>query len=153
MDKYINFMFGILGSVTTYAFGGWNNWLELLLILTVLDFVTGIMASTYESLKNPNHANKGLSSKKGSFGIAKKALMFTVIFVMYRIDEILGLNGTLSLAVGATFFYISNELLSLAENYGRLSLPMPSQMKKAITILKNKSGENSDSKETKKNKE
>lgn len=139
MDKYLNFTVGVAGSITSYAFGGWNSALELLAVLTVLDFITGMTASAYEGYKNPTRNDKGLSSRKGSFGIAKKALMFTVIFVMYRIDAILGLNGVLSLAVGTTYFYIANELLSLAENYGRLQLPMPTQMKRAISILKEKS--------------
>nr|WP_280521188.1 phage holin family protein [Paenibacillus mangrovi] len=63
----------------------------------------------------------------------------TVIAILYRIGSFLGLSGTLSLAVGATYFYISNELISLAENYGRLGLQMPEQFKRAISVLKDKS--------------
>ncbi|MFS0855117.1 holin family protein [Paenibacillus taichungensis] len=146
-DKILNFIVGVIGAIVSYMFGGWSNLLELLAVLTVLDFLTGIGASAFEGNKNPKRSDKGLSSKKGSIGILKKALMFTVIFVMYRIDEVLGLSGTLSLAVGATYFYIANELLSLAENWGRFGLPMPSQMKKAIAILKDKGQQEDKTKE------
>ncbi|WP_339304649.1 phage holin family protein [Paenibacillus sp. FSL L8-0435] len=148
-DKFLNFIVGVVGSVTSYMFGGWSNLLELLAILTILDFITGIVASAIEGHRYPDRKDKGLNSNKGSLGIAKKALMFTVIFVMYKIDTVLGLNGTLSLAVGATYFYIANELLSLTENWARSGLPIPSQVKKAISILKDKSGEVSDSKDNK----
>ncbi|RPK28775.1 hypothetical protein EDO6_04302 [Paenibacillus xylanexedens] len=73
--------------------------------------------------------------------------MFTVIAVLFRIDTLLGLNGTLSLAVGATYFYLMNEFISLLENYGRLDLPLPEQVKKAVSILKEKSGQEDKTKE------
>ncbi|WP_411735146.1 holin family protein [Paenibacillus sp. M2] len=149
-DKFLNFIVGVVGSVTSYMFGGWSNLLETLAILTILDFITGLTASAIEGHKYPDQKDKGLNSNKGSLGIAKKALMFTVIFVMYKIDAILGLNGTLSLAVGATYFYIANELLSLTENWARCGLPVPSQIKKAISILKDKSGDDTATKDNKK---
>lgn len=139
-DKILNFIVGVIGAVVSYAFGGWNEALALLVIFTVLDWITGLAASAYEGYKNPTRDDKGLNSRKGFFGILKKVLMFTVIAVLFRIDTLLGLNGTLSLAVGATYFYLMNEFISLLENYGRLDLPLPEQVKKAVSILKDKSG-------------
>lgn len=37
------------------------------------------------------------------------------------------------------FFYLSNELLSIIENAGRVNLPIPDVIKIAIKILKGKS--------------
>ncbi|OZB98003.1 holin family protein [Paenibacillus sp. XY044] len=145
-DKILNGLIASFGVVVTYAFGGWNEALSLLAILVVLDWFTGVGASLREGFKSPSDKSKGLNSNKGFMGIFKKVLMFTVIAVLYRIDSLLGLSGTLSLAVGATYFYISNELISLAENYGRLGLPMPEQFKRAISVLKTKSEEKSDQK-------
>ncbi|MWV44983.1 holin [Paenibacillus sp. HJL G12] len=135
----LNAIIASFGVITTYAFGGWNEALALLAILVVLDWFSGVSASLREGFANPSDKTKGLNSNKGFLGIFKKVLMFTVIAVLYRIDNLLGLSGTLSLAVGATYFYISNELISLAENYGRLGLPMPEQFKRAISVLKAKS--------------
>lgn len=139
-DKILNFIVGVIGAVVSYAFGGWNDALALLAIFTALDWVTGLAASVYEGYKNPDSDNKGLNSRKGFFGILKKILMFVLIAVLYRIDTVLGLTGTLSLAVGATYFYLMNEFISLLENYGRLDLPLPEQVKKAVSILKDRSG-------------
>ncbi|USB34353.1 phage holin family protein [Paenibacillus sp. YPG26] len=138
-DKILNMIIASFGVITTYAFGGWNEALALLAILVVFDWFTGVCASLREGYKNPSDKTKGLNSNKGFLGIFKKFLMFTVIAILYRIDSLLGLSGTLSLAVGATYFYISNELISLVENYGRLDLPMPEQFKRAIGVLKTKS--------------
>ncbi|MFI2856771.1 holin family protein [Paenibacillus sp. JSM ZJ436] len=138
-DKVLNTIIATFGLFATYAFGGWSEALSLLAILVVLDWFTGVSASLREGVYSPLDETKGLNSSKGFIGIFKKVLMFTVIAVLYRIDSLLGLNGNLSLAVGATYFYISNELISLAENYGRLGLPMPEQFKRAISVLKTKS--------------
>lgn len=139
LAQYFNWFIGATGVVASYFFGGWNEALSLLVILALLDFVSGMGASVSEGVRNPNDPTKGLNSRKGFKGIAKKAAMFAIIAVLYRIDFILGLNGILSLSVGATYFYLSNELISLFENYGRLGLPMPPQIKKAISALKSKS--------------
>jgi phage-related holin len=48
--------------------------------------------------------------------------------------------------VGGTFFYIGNELFSLVENYGRLQLPLPEQVKKVIAVLQAKGESKEDSK-------
>ncbi|MNW28305.1 Holin family protein [compost metagenome] len=138
-DKLLNLAVGIVGAIVSYAFGGWSEALALLVILTVLDWLTGLAAAVYEGCNHPEQAHTGLSSSKGFFGILKKVLMFTVIAVLYRVDSLLGLNGSLSLAAGATYFYLMNEFISLLENYGRLNLPLPEQVRRAVSILKERS--------------
>ncbi|WP_340004263.1 phage holin family protein [Paenibacillus sp. FSL K6-0276] len=82
--------------------------------------------------------NRGLSNglhvlitAETFWGIFKKFLM-CVIDVLYRVDMLLGLTGGLGFMVGGTFFYIGNEFFSLVDNYGRLQLPLPKQVKKNI---------------------
>lgn len=135
--KFLTYTLG--GSVVTFLFGGWSQPLTVLATMVVFDYFTGLAASYYEGRKKTEDKSKGWNSNKGFWGIFKKVLMFSVIALLYQVDKLLGLNGTLSLMTGAIFFYISNELLSLIENYGRLDLPMPEQMKTAISELKNKS--------------
>lgn len=135
--KFLTYTLG--GSVVTFLFGGWNQALTVLSVFVVFDYLTGLAASYYEGRKNPDDVTKGWNSNKGFWGIFKKVLMFSVIALLYQVEKLLGLDGAFSLMAGATFFYIGNELLSLLENYGRLDLPMPPQMKTAITALKSKS--------------
>lgn len=127
------------GTVITYAFGGWNDALGLLALLSILDWCTGISASAYEGYKSPNDKTKGLNSNRGFWGIFKKALMFTIIALMYRFDLVLGLTSGLGFMIGATYFYILNELISLAENLGRLGVKLPSQINMIISVLSSKS--------------
>ncbi|GAB6930067.1 phage holin family protein [Paenibacillus sp. JCM 10914] len=129
------------GSVITFLFGSWSQPLNVLATLVTLDYVTGLAASYYEGRKNVEDTSKGWNSNKGYWGIIKKILMFSVIALLFQIDKLLGLDGSLSLMTGAIFFYIGNELISLMENYGRLDLPMPPQMKNAITALKSKASD------------
>lgn len=108
-DKWLNLLIAYCGTLATYFYGGWNEALSLLAILAVLDFISGLGASISEGIKHPDNTSKVLSSKKGFRGITKKAAMF-IIAVLFRIDSLLGLNGILSLSVGATYFYLSESI-------------------------------------------
>lgn len=135
--KFLVYTIG--GSIITFLFGGWNQSLTVLASFVAVDYVTGIAAAYYEGKKYPDDKNKGLNSNRGYWGIFKKSLMFMVIALLYQVDKLLGLNGHLSLMVGATWFYLGNELLSVTENLSRLDVPLPSQIKTAITAMKSKS--------------
>lgn len=132
--KLLNFGIAFIGGFTSYFYGGWNALLEFLLFLVVVDYITGIVASIKEAKSGA--PNKGLSSKKGSIGLAKKGIMFLVIAVMHRADVVLEMH---ILMTGSVWFYISNELISITENLGRLDFKlMPPQFKEVIAILKDK---------------
>ncbi|WP_353057682.1 phage holin family protein [Paenibacillus pasadenensis] len=68
----------------------------------------------------------------------KKTGMWLAIIILYHADNFLGLEGNLSLMTGAIYFFMANEAISIAENYGRMKLPMPSQLKSLIAVLKEK---------------
>jgi toxin secretion/phage lysis holin len=70
--------------------------------------------------------------------LAKKGFMILVILLAHRLDMLLGINMIMT---GAIYFYLANELLSITENYGRLGLPLPDQVRKAIEVLKGKAQE------------
>ncbi|MEC0264413.1 phage holin family protein [Paenibacillus anseongense] len=53
----------------------------------------------------------------------------------HRMDILLGSSVIMT---GAIYFYLANELISITENYGRLGLPMPDQVKQVIQVLKAK---------------
>lgn len=118
---------GVLGAILTYSYGGWSELLSFFFLAMVIDYVTGIGASIKEQ--------KGLSSKVGFLGIFKKFLMAVVVVMAHRMDILLGSSVIMT---GAIYFYLANELISITENYGRLGLPMPDQVKQVIQILKAK---------------
>ncbi|PZT57526.1 holin [Paenibacillus silvae] len=149
MESAQKFLLGSLVTIGAYIFGGWSEGLMTLAILCIVDYVTGMAASVYEGNKYPNDPTKGLSSNKGFWGIFKKFLMFVVIAILYRVDSLLGLNGTLGFMLGGLFFYIGNELISLIENLVRLDVPLPKQLKQAVSVFQQKSDQKIQESETK----
>ncbi len=89
--------------------------------------MTGLLASAYEGK---------LSSKIGFRGIAKKVMIFAIVAVAHLIDTAIGENHLIRDV--AIYFYLANELLSILENAGRTGLPVPSQIKNAVLVLKGK---------------
>lgn len=125
----INTGAGLLGVFLTYAFGGWSEALSFLLLVIGIDIVTGMFASTKEG--------SGLNSAVMSVGLAKKGLTLLVVLLAHRMDVLMGTDVVM---VGATYFYIANELISVTENYGRLGLPLPDAVTRIIAVLKDKGG-------------
>jgi toxin secretion/phage lysis holin len=120
----------LLGTAATYLLGEWSELISFFLLAIVIDYLTGIAAS----IKGGN----GLSSNVGFWGLAKKGLMILVVILAHRLDE---LFGTDVIMVGSIYFYLTNELISITENYGRLGLPLPNKIKEVITIFKQKGGD------------
>ena len=87
--------------VKLYLFGE-VNYLNLLVILMLVDIVTGIM----KAIKN-----KDLRSRSALFGYARKIAVFAIIIVANIIDVILDLNGMV--ATATVLFYMANEILSI----------------------------------------
>lgn len=117
------------GAVTGYLYGGWTTMLNALLVLVVADFVTGWIAAWVRG---------ELRSMKGYIGIAKKVGIFIVITVAHMIDGVLGDMHYLRDAV--VFFYLANELLSIIENTGKMGVPMPPVLTRAVAALQEKAG-------------
>jgi toxin secretion/phage lysis holin len=120
-----------IGACISCFFGGWGQLLNILLLLVIFDYISGVAASAIEGR---------LSSAIGAKGIAKKVLIFLIVAVAHQIDLIMG-KGSL-LMDAAIFFYLANELLSITENAGRSGIPLPDQLKQAVEILRGKSGIN-----------
>lgn len=124
-------LFALAGAAISYFFGGWPRLLEILVVFIFIDYVTGVLAAGLEGQ---------LSSLVGLKGIAKKITVLIMIAVAHLIDQALGGNNLFRDA--AIFFYLANELLSILENTGRIGLPVPSMLRKAVLILKNKGDKN-----------
>lgn len=121
---------GVVGAILSYAVGGWSEVLSFLLIAMVIDIITGVRASFAEG--------RGLSSAVGSAGLAKKGLIFLVVILSHRVDVLLELNDvTMSAAI---YFYVANELVSIAENLGRAGVALPDKLADVIDVLKKKGG-------------
>lgn len=125
---------GLFGGVIAMAFGGWSEGLTTLLILMIVDYLSGlVVAGLFQA--SPKTETGGLESRAGWKGLARKVATLLIVMVAYRIDVALGTNYLMNAAV---IGFIMNELISLVENAGLMGIPMPKAITKAIDILTTK---------------
>ena len=104
--------------------GVWNNVMTALVILIILDVVTGFLRAFIQ---------QELSSKESFRGMAKKVLIFALIAVACQIDSITGLDGVTRNVVAV--FYCASEGLSVVENSIAAGMPAPDFLKDALKQL------------------
>ncbi len=130
MENVFKSILAALGAALAYLFGGWGALLGILLAFVVTDYITGVVAAALEGK---------LASGIGYKGIAKKVMIFIIVAMAHLADQAIGLDSVLMSA--AVFFYLANELLSILENAGKIGLPVPKVLERAISILKDRGGE------------
>lgn len=142
MKEYLCMSTGIVGAMFTSLFGGWNEAIAALLIFMAVDYITGLIVAGF--FKNSDKTNSGgLSSAVGIKGLFRKGGMLLVVLVAYQLDRVIGSTFVRDTAVIA---FIANETISIIENAGLMGVPIPRVIKKAIDVLKEKSGEDNDEK-------
>lgn len=99
-----------------------------LLILVVLDYITGVCVAIH---------NKKISSMVGAKGIASKIVIFAMVTVSAIVDSIL-LNGEAILYPMTTLFYCVNEIFSVLENANNVGLPLPKKLLEILESFKSK---------------
>ena len=119
-----------LGAQLGGFLGGKDGLLYALLVLIVLDYITGVLNAIDQ---------RELSSAVGYKGIARKVLIFVLVGTANIVDVyILGKAGVLRAAV--IFFYISNEGISILENASHLGLPVPQKLQSVLRQHHQKEG-------------
>ena len=134
MKEYFLIICGIVGGTISALFGGWNHLLTTLLVAMGVDFVTGLVVAGVfkKSQKTPNGA---LESNIGWKGIAKKGVTLLIVLIAHRLDLAI---GTTIIRDAVVIAFIINEVISITENAGLMGVPVPSPIKKAIEVLKDK---------------
>lgn len=122
---------GILAAICTavgFLFGSADGLIIALVVLIVMDYISGVIAAVVE---------KRLSSEIGAKGIAKKVFMLLIVAVANIVDiNVIG-EGNVLRAV-TVVFYIANECISLIENAGRLGVPVPKKLLDVLAQLRDK---------------
>ena len=129
MDKYFNdisIVFGLVGGFICSFLGGLDMLLKSIVILVILDYITGLLKSIY---------NKKLSSNTGFRGLIKKIIIFIVIATAYVIQGVL--ESVIPLREITIVFFICNEAISLLENASEF-VPIPSKLKEVLVQLRDK---------------
>lgn len=122
-EGLFNLIFSSILTVIVYFLGEFDTPLISLLILMIMDYISGVISAIY---------NKKLSSKVGFKGIFKKILMIISIGLSVIVDRLTGDNNIFRLLT--IFYYISNEGISILENLIECNVPFPAKL---IDILDN----------------
>ena len=127
MRNFTNFVTGTLFAGIMYFLGGWDMSLEILLVMILLDYITGVFKAIF---------NKKLSSEVGIKGVIKKVGYLVIVGVGVMLDRIIGDTGAIRNIV--IFFFIANEGISLVENWVAMGLPMPQVIIDTLEQIKQK---------------
>lgn len=119
----INLVGATLSSLAITLTGGLDGMFKMLLLLVIVDYITGLMIA---------YKDKKLSSSIGFQGLAKKFSMLMICAICHCIDAYIINNGTSALRTMSLLFYISNEGISVLENAGNLGVPIPSKLKNVL---------------------
>lgn len=130
VEKYFNSISSISAVIVgalTYLLGGWDILIIALLILMVLDYISGILKGLY---------TKKLSSQIGFKGILKK-IFILIIVSLSVICEKLGVPAIREITI---VFFAVNEGLSILENATEMGLPIPEAIKDTLLQIRETKG-------------
>lgn len=127
MKHLISNVFSVILTTIVYLLGGIDIALQSLLIVIVIDYLTGIASAIY---------NKELSSKIGFKGIIKKFSYLLVVALSVVIDNLLGQSGLIRSLV--IYFFVANDGLSIIENMAEMNVKLPQKLIDALEQIKKK---------------
>lgn len=119
----------LITSIISYLLGGIDSLFTILLMLIVIDYITGICKGIYK---------KELSSKKSLKGIIKKIGYLIIIMVAVLADKLTN-NSSGAIRALVTYFFIANEAISILENWALMDLPLPKKLLEVFENMKNNS--------------
>lgn len=118
----------VVGAAVGGLFGGYDGFLKALVVLVVIDYLTGLMCAFYD---------RTLSSEIGFRGIFKKVLIFLLVIVANVVDTAFAPQGDL-VRDAVIFFYASNEGISILENAVKLGVPVPKKLRDLLRQVNRK---------------
>ena len=127
--------FACVGAAVASIFGGWTGAMTTLVILMLIDYVTGlIVAGVFHA--SPKSSGGALSSAVGFKGICRKFVVLMIVVVACRVDLLLNTN---IIRDATCIGFCANELLSITENAGLMGIPLPRKLVDAIEVLRGES--------------
>lgn len=111
-----------------YILGGIDIALKSLIIIIVIDYLTGVASAFY---------NKKVSSKKGLKGIIKKFCYLCVVALAVVIDRLVGNSGVIRTLV--IYFFVANDGISIIENMAEMDIKLPKKLIDSLDDLRKQS--------------
>ena len=125
MKYFINNVTSVLLTTFIYLLGGMDIALKSLIIIMMIDYITGIASAIY---------NKKLSSKIGFKGIIKKFSYLCIVALSVVIDNLIGQNGIIRTLV--IYFFVANDGLSIIENMAEMDIKLPKKLVDSLEQIK-----------------
>jgi len=125
MENLLKVIASFIGTTFIYLMGGFDVAIQSLLIVMVLDYVSGVSSAIY---------NKKLSSKVGFKGILKKFIYLVVVALSVVIDNLIGQSGVLRTII--IYFFVANDGLSIVENMAEMNIKLPKKFIDTLEQLK-----------------
>ena len=125
MKIAFNNLISLIATTFIYLMGGFDIALQCLLIIIVLDYITGVLAAIY---------NKKLNSKIGIKGIVKKVGYLCLVALAVIVDKITGQTGIIRSIV--IYFLVSNDGISIIENLVEMNIKVPKKVKDSLEQIR-----------------
>lgn len=127
MKHLFNDIFSVILTTCVYLLGGFDIALQSLIVVIIIDYLTGIASAIY---------NKELSSKIGFKGIIKKFCYLLVVALSVVIDNLIGESGIIRSLV--IYFFVANDGLSIIENMAEMNIKLPKKLIESLEQIRNK---------------
>ena len=127
MDKIFNWtstVIGIVGGYFAAIFGQWDSILWALLVIMVLDCLTGVIKAIY---------TKTMSSEIGFKGLLKKITILIIVALSNVLQQII-----------VIMFYVANEGISVLENVAVIYPRMPKAIKDILLQIRDSNSADSE---------
>ena len=128
MKNLISDIASVILTTLVYILGGWDVALMSMVIVVIIDYITGLSSAFY---------NKKVSSKQGFKGIIKKFCYFLIVALAVVIDNLMGQSGIIRTLV--IYFFVANDGISIIENMAEMDVKLPRKLIDALDDLKHKS--------------
>lgn len=127
MRHFVNNAISVVLTTFVYLVGGIDVAMKSLLIVIVIDYITGVMSAIY---------NKKLNSTIGLKGILKKFSYLIIVSLSVILDRIVGDTGAIRTLI--IYFFVANDGISIVENIGKMGVPLPKKLTEVLEQLKSK---------------
>lgn len=127
MKQFVSNLISVILTTIVYLLGGIDIALKSLIIMMIIDYITGVLSAIY---------NKKINSKIGFKGILKKFSYLLIIAVSVIIDSVLGQTGTIRTLV--IYFFVANDGISILENVAEMNIPLPQKLIDTLEQLRKK---------------
>ena len=130
--KYIiELIISTLGTMFINIIGKPTDELMILLMLMIIDLITGTLVSAVWHKSSKTKSGK-LSSRVMFKGIVKKILTLVIVVIAYQLDILLGINVIRYIVI---ITLIIEEILSIIETITLTGLKVPAIITKALDVL------------------